>query len=122
MSDFEAYMNAPDTWQAHTPPRYQKSPVAYFCAEFGFHECLPIYCGGLGILAGDHTKSASDLGVPLVGVGLLSKNGYFTQRFDAKGNQIAEYPKLDFASLPVLPLHKRNGQRLQVTVDLSGRS
>src|SRR5574341_2593879 len=121
MSDFEAYMNEPDTWQARTPPRYQKSPVAYFCAEFGFHECLPIYCGGLGVLSGDHTKSTSDLGVPFAGVGLLYKNGYFTQRIDQKGNQLAEYAKFDFTKLPVLPLYRRNGKRLQVTVDLPGR-
>jgi len=128
---FDEYMNATPTWHGRKSPRDQKSPVAYFCAEFGFHESLPIYCGGLGILAGDHTKAASDLGVPFVGVGLLYKNGYFTQRIDAKGNQVAEYPKLDFANLPatpvwVLPLRQRQGRPatpvgLHVAVDLPGR-
>ena len=121
MAAFDEYMNEPRTWHARMYPHYQKSPVAYFCAEFGFHESLPIYCGGLGILAGDHTKSASDLGVPFVGVGLLYKNGYFTQRIDAKGNQLAEYPNFDFKNLPVLPLRQRNGQPLQISVELPHR-
>jgi starch phosphorylase len=121
MRDFDEYMNAPDTWHARTYSRYEKSAVAYFCAEFGFHECLPTYCGGLGVLAGDHTKSASDLGVPFFGVGLLYKNGYFTQRLDADGNQLAEYPAFNFANLPVLPLRQRHGKSLQIAVDLPGR-
>ncbi|MGH7451448.1 MAG: alpha-glucan family phosphorylase, partial [bacterium] len=121
MQDFDEYMNAPDAWFAQTYPLYRKSPVAYFCAEFGFHECLPTYCGGLGILAGDHTKSASDLGVPFVGVGLLYQNGYFTQRIDAEGNQVAEYPAFNFENLPVLPLRQRGGQPLQISVELRGR-
>ncbi|MDZ7344195.1 MAG: DUF3417 domain-containing protein, partial [candidate division KSB1 bacterium] len=94
MADFDADMNAPDTWYKRSHRRYQNIPVAYFSAEFGFHECLPVYCGGLGVLAGDHTKSASDLGLPFIAIGLLYKNGYFTQRIDAKGRQIAEYPLL----------------------------
>ncbi|MGH7602120.1 MAG: alpha-glucan family phosphorylase, partial [bacterium] len=121
MQGFDEYMNAADTWFARTYPLHRKSPVAYFCAEFGFHECLPTYCGGLGILAGDHTKSASDLGVPFVGVGLLYKNGYFTQRIDAEGNQVAEYPAFNFENLPVLPLYQRHGQQLLVSVELPGR-
>lgn len=121
MRDFDEYMNAPDTWFARTYPFYRKAPVAYFCAEFGFHECLPTYCGGLGILAGDHTKSASDLGMPFVGIGLLYKNGYFTQRLDAEGNQVAEYPAFNFENLPVLPLRQRGGQQLQIVVELPGR-
>ncbi len=121
MQGFDEYMNAADAWFAQTYPPHRKSPVAYFCAEFGFHECLPTYCGGLGILAGDHTKSASDLGVPFVGVGLLYKNGYFTQRLDAEGNQVAGYPAFNFENLPVLPLRQRGGQPLQISVELRGR-
>ncbi|MDZ7289798.1 MAG: alpha-glucan family phosphorylase [candidate division KSB1 bacterium] len=121
IEEFDDYMNNSNTWYARTYPQYQESPIAYFCAEFGFHECLPIYCGGLGVLAGDHTKSASDLGIPFVGIGLLYKNGYFTQRLDAQGNQLAEYPKLDPASMPVLPLRRGNGKRLQLTIELAGR-
>ena len=75
--------------------------IAYFSAEFGFHESLPIYSGGLGILAGDHIKSASDLGIPLVGVGLLYKKGYFTQKIDANGSQQSELFPYDFKQLPI---------------------
>ena len=121
MIAFDEYMHAAGTWYAQAYPAYLKNPIAYFCAEFGFHESLPTYCGGLGILAGDHTKSASDLDLPFIGVGLLYKNGYFTQRLDAKGNQLAEYPNLDFAKLPVLPLRRRNGKPLQIAVELPGR-
>ena len=118
---FDEYMNDPSPWHVRAHPREQKALVAYFCAEFGVHESLPVYCGGLGILAGDHTKTASDLGVPFIGVGLLYKNGYFTQRIDAQGNQHAEYPKFDFKQLAVLPLRQRNGKLLQIVVDLPGR-
>jgi starch phosphorylase len=114
-------MNEPRLWYSRAYPQYQKSFVAYFCAEFGFHESLPIYCGGLGILAGDHIKSASDLGLPFVGIGLLYKNGYFTQRLDAKGNQLAAYSNFDFANLPALPLRQHHGKSLQIAVDLPNR-
>ena len=78
-------------------------PVAYFSAEFGIHESLPIYSGGLGILAGDHIKSASDLGVPLVGVGLYYDQGYFRQRLDRDGWQHEDYIDVDHRSLPMRP-------------------
>ena len=77
--------------------------VAYFCAEFGFHESFPIYSGGLGILAGDHCKAASDLRLPFVGVGLLYRQGYFTQTIDTEGKQQAVYTDSDFDELPVTP-------------------
>ncbi|CAN5709516.1 glycosyltransferase family 1 protein [soil metagenome] len=75
--------------------------IAYFCAEFAVHECLPQYSGGLGVLAGDHVKSASDLGVPLVGVGLLYRNGYYTHEFAADGSTRVVYPLIDFADVPI---------------------
>src|SRR5262245_5190361 len=75
--------------------------VAYFCAEFAVHESFPQYSGGLGVLAGDHLKSASDLGLPLVGVGLLYRCGYYTQQFNADGSTRAIYPTLDFARCPI---------------------
>jgi starch phosphorylase len=78
-----------------------KPLVAYFCAEFAIHESLPQYSGGLGVLAGDHVKSASDLGVPLVGVGLLYRAGYYTQQFNADGTTRVIYPQIDFADLPI---------------------
>ena len=105
-------------WFTQLHKAYASSPVAYFSAEFGLHECLPIYSGGLGILAGDHTKSASDLGLPFVGVGLLYKHGYFQQRIDEQGRQIAKYPNYDFAELPILPARDHRGRQVIVEVDL----
>src|SRR4030042_1595938 len=90
--------------------------VAYFCAEFGVHECLPIYAGGLGILAGDHLKSASDLGVPLVGVGLLYQQGYFRQYLNSSGWQQEGYEDNDFHTLPLLPERKEDGTPLTIEV------
>jgi starch phosphorylase len=92
--------------------------VAYFSAEFGIHESLPVYSGGLGILAGDHLKSASELGVPLVGVGLLYRNGYFQQYLSADGWQQEAYPELDFYNLPVEQCRLADGSPLRVRVDL----
>ena len=97
LSNFNRVLSAHDTY--HDLSARQNSAlslgdddhVAYFCAEFGFHESLPIYSGGLGILAGDHCKAASDLGIPLTGVGLLYRQGYFAQTIDADGNQHASY-------------------------------
>lgn len=95
--------------------------VAYFCAEFGLHESLPIYSGGLGILAGDHCKAASDLRIPFVGVGMMYRQGYFTQTIDGHGNQIAHYAPTNFANLAIRPARIENGQELHVFVDLPGR-
>ena len=104
------------TWFERTARgRQRKLCVAYFCAEFGLHESFPQYSGGLGVLAGDHLKSASDLGIPLIAVGLLYRNGYYRQAFDDAGRTLAEYPTYDFAELPVedtgkfvpVPLGKR---------------
>ena len=92
--------------------------VAYFSAEFGLHESLPIYSGGLGVLAGDHLKSASDLGVPLVGVGLLYRNGYFRQSLGADGRQQESYPELDFHNLAVEPVTAADGSAVRVSVTL----
>lgn len=96
-------------------------PVAYFSMEFGIHESLGVYSGGLGVLAGDHCKAASDLGVPLVGVGLLYQSGYFRQTVDADGFQQHIYPDYDFARLPILPVEAPGGGVLTVPVDLPGR-
>ncbi|MDP9172916.1 MAG: alpha-glucan family phosphorylase [Planctomycetota bacterium] len=92
--------------------------VAYFSAEFGIHESLPIYSGGLGILAGDHLKSASEIGLPLLGVGLLYRNGYFQQYLTADGWQQEAYPELDFYNLPIEPMKYDDGSAVQVRVDL----
>src|SRR5690242_1737853 len=92
--------------------------VAYFSAEFGVHESLPIYSGGLGILAGDHLKSASELAIPLVAVGLLYRNGYFQQYLSADGWQQEAYPELDFYNLPIEPMRYTDGSPVHVRVDL----
>ncbi|HLX27892.1 MAG TPA: alpha-glucan family phosphorylase [Casimicrobiaceae bacterium] len=96
--------------------------VAYLCAEFGFHESLPIYSGGLGILAADHCKAASDSNVPLTGVGLLYRQGYFSQMIDAEGNQHANYTDSSFDELPVELMRGRDGQELRVEVELPERN
>ncbi|MDW8468579.1 MAG: alpha-glucan family phosphorylase [Burkholderiales bacterium] len=96
--------------------------VAYFCAEFGFHESLPIYSGGLGILAGDHCKAASDLRLPFVAVGLLYRQGYFSQTIDAEGNQVATYTDSDFDDLPVEPVKDAGGAELRVPIEFPGRT
>ena len=96
--------------------------VAYFCAEFGLHESVPLYSGGLGILAGDHCKAASDLVLPFVGVGLLYRQGYFTQTIDGQGNQIAHYAPTDFGDIPVTPALGAGGEELHVHVELPKRS
>ena len=104
------------------PTRRRTGPlIAYFSAEFGLHEALPIYSGGLGILSGDHCKTASDLELPFVGVGFLYPQGYFEQRIDADGRQQAVYEKLDFAEVPATPALGPDGQQVMISVDLPGR-
>jgi starch phosphorylase len=123
MSAFDAYMNAPAaaTWYGRTYPDADPQLIAYFSAEFGLHESLPIYSGGLGILAGDHCKTASDLGLPFVGIGFLYPQGYFQQHIDAGGRQEATYGKLDFSTVPASPALDAGGQHVLVSVDLPGR-
>jgi starch phosphorylase len=95
------YLRARTWFQRTATPAQKRMRVAYFCAEFGLHECLPLYAGGLGVLAGDHLKSASDLGLPLVGVGLLYRCGYYRQELRRDGSTRVVYPRLDFAALPI---------------------
>jgi len=96
--------------------------VAYFCAEFGVHESLPMYSGGLGILAGDHCKAASDFQLPFIAVGLLYRQGYFVQTIDGDGRQRAEYHDSDFGDLPIAPVRRGDGADLVVEVQFPGRS
>lgn len=119
---FDAYMNPPDTWYSRTYPDRQDDIIAYFSAEFGLHESLPIYSGGLGILSGDHCKSASDLGLPFVGVGFLYPQGYFSQRITDDGTQEAIYNKLDFAEAPAVPARDPAGNEIMINVQLPGRT
>jgi len=109
------------SWFAEQHPDEDLS-VAYFCMEFGLTEALPIYSGGLGILAGDHLKTVSDLGVPLVGVGLLYQQGYFRQVIDATGRQREYYPFNEPGQLPVTPAREANGEWAMVSLDFPGRT
>ncbi|HNC98805.1 MAG TPA: alpha-glucan family phosphorylase, partial [Myxococcota bacterium] len=96
---FSAYMADKDTWCARELPELT-APVVYFCMEFALHESLPIYSGGLGVLAGDHMKSASDLGLPFIGIGLLYREGYFKQLI-AHGRQVTAYPPVPLEHTPL---------------------
>ncbi len=121
MQSFDDYM-AETCADVNTCLRVDK-PVAYFSTEYGLHESLPIYSGGLGVLSGDHLKSASDLHLPLVAVGLLYRNGYFKQSIDDHGRQIPLYPINNFANLPVeCVTDKSNGKPILVDVDMPGRT
>jgi starch phosphorylase len=121
MAAFDAYMKPEDTWFTRTYPEATGKTIAYFCAEFGLHESLPIYSGGLGILAGDHCKEASDLGLPLVGVGFLYPQGYFRQRITRAGRQEADAEKLNFSEVPATPATNPKGREVMVDVELPGR-
>src|SRR5215204_4521220 len=120
LRDLDGYLSRRDTWMARTYPDFP-GPVAYFSAEFGLHESLQVYSGGLGILAGDHLKSASDLGVPLVGVGILYAQGYFRQLLDAEGRQQEVYETLEPENRPVVPALNVDGREVLVSVELPGR-
>jgi glycogen phosphorylase len=118
---YDAYFGEKKTWAARNHPELTNRPIAYFSMEFGLHEELPIYSGGLGVLAGDHLKEASDLGLPLVGLGLMYAEGYFTQRISEDGWQESINKMMNFADLPVLPVMDGKGERLTVEVLLPGR-
>ncbi len=121
MNEFDTYMKREDTWFAQTYPQWIYRPIAYFSMEFGLHETLPIYAGGLGVLSGDHLKEASDLGFPMVAVGFFYTEGYFTQRITEDGWQEAKYTRQLFEDLPVLPVLDEAGDPVTVCVELPGR-
>ncbi|HZP05082.1 MAG TPA: alpha-glucan family phosphorylase [Terracidiphilus sp.] len=118
----QEYLNADRTWGANHAGVLRPRPVAYFSAEFGMHESLPIYSGGLGVLAGDHIKSASDLDIPLIGIGLFYGQGYFLQRLDANGWQHEEYVETDVNQLPMQPAIGVNGEPVVVEIATRGSS
>ena len=121
LSAYDSYHGEQTRRDAAEAPLAESELIAYFCAEFGFHESLPIYSGGLGILAGDHCKAASDMRLPFVGVGLLYRQGYFFQTIDSNGNQRATYVDSDFEDLPIAPVHRVDGSELKIGVDFPGR-
>jgi starch phosphorylase len=116
----QEYLHADRTWGARNAGVLRPRPVAYFSAEFGLHESLPIYSGGLGVLAGDHIKSASDLGIPLIGIGLFYGQGYFLQRLDKSGWQREEYLQTDVNQLPMQPAIGQNGEPVVVQIQTRG--
>ena len=118
---YDAYMTDRNTWFKRTYPQ-QAGSIAYFSAEFGIHESLPIYSGGLGILAGDHVKEASDLDLPFVAVGFIYPQGYFRQRLDHSGWQEAFYNKMNFADIAARPALTPSGDEVVVGVELPGRT
>ena len=118
---FEDYMNSKNTWFANNYPENKNDLIAYFSAEYGLDQILPIYSGGLGILSGDHLKSASDLGIPLVAVGLLYKNGYFHQKINGYGDQETEYINIELSNLPINPVKDKNGEDLIIYVKFPKR-
>ena len=129
LGTLDRVLAAYDTYH-QTPVNFelpQKTPlagndlIAYFCFEFGFHESLPIYSGGLGILAGDHCKGASDMRLPFVAVGLLYSQGYFQQTIDREGRQHPHYFDTDFEDLPIAAVNREDGGELRVSVELPGR-
>ncbi|MCU0411468.1 MAG: alpha-glucan family phosphorylase [Bacteroidetes bacterium] len=119
---YQEYIESTGTWYAKGHPEGAGVRFAYFSAEFGLTECLQTYSGGLGILSGDHLKAASDLGVPLIGVGLLYQQGYFRQYLNADGWQQERYPENDFFSLPIALERNKDGTPLTISVDLPGRT
>lgn len=120
LSFFDEYMKQ-ETWYQKSFQDQANQLVAYFSAEFGVHESNPVYSGGLGLLAGDHSKSASDLGIPFVGVGILYKQGYFCQKINRDGWQEAHYSFMDFNEMTVTPAVHPNGGEVIINVQLPGR-
>jgi starch phosphorylase len=122
MMAFDRYLKAGGTWFTEKYPHLAGRTIAYFSAEFGVHNSLPIYSGGLGILAGDHCKEANDLGLPLVGVGFIYPQGYFHQRISPEGRQEAIYERLDYSTAPIEPVITRDSPQGLIKLPLNGRS
>ncbi len=122
LKNYEDYMDSRDTWFNKKFPENKTDLIAYFSAEYGLDETIPIYSGGLGILSGDHLKSASDLGLPLVGVGLLYKNGYFHQKIEGYGIQKSEYRNIELDNLPINPVKNKENEDLLIQVKFQKRN
>ena len=121
VENFENYINSKNTWFSKKYSENTEDLIAYFSAEYGLDQILPIYSGGLGILSGDHLKSASDLGLPLVAVGLLYKNGYFHQKINGYGDQETEYKNIDIDNLPITKVKDEEGNDLIIYVKFPKR-
>lgn len=121
VSRFDAYMSNTDTWFNQSFPDKSNHRIAYFSAEFGLNEVLPIYSGGLGVLSGDHCKSASDLGLPFTAIGIFYKQGYFSQHINHDGWQETKFTDLNVSQLPIAPALDASGQQIYISVELPGR-
>ncbi len=121
IDSFESYLAAPGRQYDTGGALSITHPIAYFSMEFCIHECLPIYSGGLGVLSGDHMKSASDLNLPLIGIGFFYKQGYFQQQIDINGMQVEHYPVMDPSGLPIQAVRDSNNQEVRIIVPLAGR-
>ncbi len=121
VKNFDNYMKSTDTWFNKNYPNNKNDLIAYFSAEYGLDEIIPIYSGGLGILSGDHLKSASDLGLPFVAIGLLYKNGYFHQKINVYGEQCSEYHNIDLYNLPINPVKNESNEDVIIDMDLGDR-
>lgn len=119
LARFHEYMSSAETWFSGSPSGANQQPVAYFCAEFAVHSSIPIYSGGLGLLAADMCKEASDLAIPFIGLGLFYPQGYFRQKIEADGRQTALYEPVEVRKTPLLPVLDHDGSRLLVPVRMA---
>lgn len=116
VENYDSYIKSKNTWFNKKYPNNKEDIISYFSAEYGLDETIPIYSGGLGILSGDHLKSASDLGIPMVAIGLLYKNGYFNQVIDKSGNQQTQYRDIELDNLPIRPVKEESGEDLIISI------
>ena len=121
LKNYDDYMYSKDTWFNKKYPDNKNDLIAYYSAEYGLDETIPIYSGGLGILSGDHLKSASDLGIPLIGIGLLYKQGYFNQKIESYGVQKCEYNELELEDMPIFPVKDEDNNDLIINVKFNGK-
>jgi starch phosphorylase len=122
LAKFDAYMLGENSWFKTNHPELQDRQMAYFSFEFGLHESMPFYAGGLGILSGDHLKEASDLGLPLIGVGFIYEQGYFVQKITEDGWQETSNYQFDFKEMPIISVVDKDGAPIIISVDLPGRA
>ncbi len=121
MADFDGYMKAEDTWFNKEHPQLKGKQMAYFSFEFALHESIPFYAGGLGVLAGDHLKECSDMGLPMVGMGFIYKQGYFVQKITEDGWQETSHFHFDFSEMPIISIVDKDGKPITISVQLPGR-
>ncbi len=119
---FDRYMKSPETWFTHSYPSLEQKQIAYFSFEYGLHESLMVYAGGLGVLSGDHLKEASDLGLPLTAVGFLYTYGYFSQKITEDGWQEARNVQISFDDIPLIALYDENHEPIKISIELPGRT